>query len=159
MWRVLVGLFVMVLFATYHAQRTPILVYVQSQYSDEFNSAVVNALRARLAATTRYTITEDPTAKTLLVGINCAELSTITHLTYPSHNSGVCAWSISYSPSDFGLPLPLLGPGFASGFASNVGEGMFQEFVKFTDDRTLSAMDQRLEEALMSAAAKKRTRP
>src|SRR6266850_244131 len=90
-WRVLVGLFVMVLFATCQAQRTPILVYVQSQYSDEFNSAVVNALTARLAATTRYAVTEDLTAKTLPVGINCAELSAITHLTYPSHNSGVCA--------------------------------------------------------------------
>jgi hypothetical protein len=157
--RILLGLFGMLVLATCSAQRAPITVYVQTQYFDEFNNAVVNALKARIAATTRYALPENPPATTLFVAVNCAELSSITHLTYPSHNSGVCAWSIGYSPSNLGLPVMLLGPGLATGFASTLGEGMFQEFVKFTDDHALSAMDERLQTALKAAAEREKVRP
>jgi hypothetical protein len=153
----LLGLFGILVLATCSAQRTPIPVYVQTQDFDEFNNGVVNALKARVAATTRYTLVENPAATTLLVGINCAEINSITHLTYPSHNSGVCEWDISYFPSNLGLPVALLSPGLATGSSSTVGEGTFQEFVKFTDDRALSAVDQKLQTAVKAAAEK--TRP
>ncbi len=159
MKRMLLGLFGMLVLATCSAQRAPIPVYIQTQYFDEFNNGVVNALKARIAATTRYALTENPAATTLLVGINCAEMSSITHLTYPSHNSGVCAWSIGYSPPNLGLPVALLSPGLATGSASTVGEGMFQEFVRFTDDHALSAMDERLQTALKAAAEREKVRP
>jgi hypothetical protein len=148
-----------VVFPVGSAQRAPIPVYVQTQYFDEFNNGVLNALKARIAATTRYALTENPAATTLLVGINCAEMSSITHLTYPSHNSGVCAWSISYFPANLGLPVALLSPGLATGSASTVGEGMFQEFVRFTDDHALSATDERLQTALKAAAEREKVRP
>jgi hypothetical protein len=157
--RMLLGLFGMLVLATCSAQRAPIPVYVQIQYFDEFNNGVVNALRSRVAATTRYALAENPTATTLLVGINCAEMSSITHLTYPSHNSGVCAWGIGYYPSNLGLPVALLSSGLATGSASTVGEGMFQEFVRLTDDHALSAVDQRLQTALKATAEKERGRP
>jgi hypothetical protein len=157
--RMVLGLFGMLVLATCSAQRAPIPVYVQIQYLDEFNNGVVSALRARVAATTRYALAENPTATTLFVGINCAEMSSITHLTYPSHNSGVCAWGIGYYPSKLGLPVALLSSGLATGSASTVGEGMFQEFVRLTDDHALSVVDERLRTALEAVAERQKVRP
>lgn len=142
--RLLVGLFGVLLFAGLGPAQIPAPRTVKVEEADDgrmhwlqpkINQDVIDAFSARIAASSRYTLTQAPAE--LLVVIVCQDGR--------KNNVGVgfCTYKFEYRPKripEFNMPVGAPNV-VARAVASEIAEDIFQDFVKETTETRLSVVE------------------
>jgi hypothetical protein len=120
------------------AQKSPRAVYISGgeERGREFEKQVISALTTMIAAATRYTLADEMTAE-LTVSMLCVDMADVTKRAV----GAVCSYTVTYYPKELeGLCTVLSGPAIATGGEpSQIGEAMFQEFVKVSAEKALAS--------------------
>ena len=125
---------------------------------NKFQKGAVDALKARIAATTRYALAEPSEVGELEVSVVCIDMSGKNQL-----NGGACAYSFTYWPKELlsGLTVQL-GPIhlLTNASAISAGETLFQKLVEASSEAKLSvALTQMEASAELYVILKKPTKP
>jgi hypothetical protein len=119
------------------AQKSPRGVYISGgeEPGRDFEKQVISALTTRIAGATRYTLTDEMEAE-LTVSMLCVDMANVTKRAV----GAVCSYTVTYYPKELaGLSTVLSGPAIASGGEpSQIGEAMFQEFVRVSAEKDLA---------------------
>jgi hypothetical protein len=140
------------------AQQPVRTVTVSDGKSDnKFQRGVVDALKARIAATSRYVLAEPSEVGELEVGVVCMDMSE------DNLNGGVCSYAFTYWPKELlsGLTVQL-GPLHLStdSNAISMGEKVFQKLVEASSEAKLAATLSQMEaSAELYVVLKKATKP
>jgi hypothetical protein len=130
----LVGILLLAIPACAQTQARKVVV-LGGTAPNPFQAQVVDAVKARIAASTRYVIGE-PNAAEIEVSLICFGMSQITK----NVTGGVCAMSVNYWPPEFiglscglGQTVLLTGPE-----SSEIGEQFFEAMVNSSTEQELS---------------------
>jgi hypothetical protein len=115
--------------------RTRLVTVTGSKTPTEFEKQVSAALKARISATTRYTLGDQSEAE-LEISLVCIDISNVTK----NVEGGVCSYHFIYWPNEvFGLSYEL-SPSIimSNNEPSRIGEDIFQEFVDASTEKALA---------------------
>ena len=103
----------------------------------DFEGQVAAALKARIAATTRYTISNNTAESDLEISVTCLDVSRLAR----AITGGICSELTYYWPSEFaGLYCVMGGPLLISGSnTAHIAEQFFQSFVESSTEKELAS--------------------
>jgi hypothetical protein len=103
----------------------------------EFEVQVAAALKARIGATTRYTISNKTAESDLEISVTCLDVSRFAR----AITGGICSELTYYWPSEFaGLYCVMGGPLLISGGnTAHIAEQFFQSFVESSTEKELAS--------------------
>lgn len=99
---------------------------------NEIEQPIINALKAKIGATTRYVLVDRANFGAIWVGVNC--------LAVGQERGYVCSYHTTYFPASI-HPFTTTGPGnmFTGSDRLSIAEMIFEDFVKGTSDKEIEA--------------------